>query len=314
MELATSVFLTGATGFIGARLTRRLLAEGVAVSALTLPHEAALLPPGARAFVGDVTDGDAVQQAMRAAAPEAVIHLAAVGVTQPNLPLDVALHINAGGTVHVLQAAREVGARRIVLAGTSYEYGARRAEERLDPFNAYSASKVAAWACARAAYNAWGAPVVWLRLFQVYGPGQCATALVPAATRAALCGDDFPMTGGEQQRDFIFVDDVVDGFLTALTAPQVEGGAFDLGTETLQRVRDVVALIWQLTGARGQMRPGALPYRPGEVPVIPANAARTHQMLGWQAQVTLEEGLRKTIEEMRDCNGTQGGDWGSGNW
>lgn len=299
-ELATSVFLTGATGFIGGRLTRRLLAAGAAVSALTLPDEAALLPAGARALIGDITDSATVTEALRAVRPAVVIHLAAIGITQPHLPLDVAFRVNVGGTINVLQAAREVGVQRVVMAGSSYEYGARRGAEGLDPFNAYSASKVAAWACARAAYNTWGAPVVWLRLFQVYGPGQRNAALVPAAIRAALRGADFPMTGGDQQRDFIFVDDVVDGFLAVLTAPQVGGCAFDLGTETLRRVRDVVALIWQLTGARGQMRPGALPYRPGEVPAIPANAARTHQVLGWQAQVTLEEGLQKTIEEMRD--------------
>jgi nucleoside-diphosphate-sugar epimerase len=297
--LATSVFLTGATGFIGGRLVRRLIAAGATVSALTLPAEAPLLPSSVRAFAGDITDGAAVLEAMRAAQPAVVIHLAAIGITQPNLPLEGAFRVNVGGTINVLQAAREVSVRRLVMAGSSYEYGARRSGEGLDPFNAYSASKVAAWACARAAYNAWDAPVVWLRLFQVYGPGQRNAALVPAAIRAALHGDDFPMTEGDQQRDFVFVDDVVDGFLAALTAPQVEGGAFDLGTETLHRVRDVVALIWQLTSARGQMRPGALPYRPGEVPAIPADAARTHQMLGWQAQVTLTEGLQRTIEEMR---------------
>ena len=71
--------------------------------------------------------------------------------------------------------------RRVVVIGTSYEYGARRSDDGLDPFNTYSASKVAAWAFARAAYNAWGLPVVSVRPFQVYGPGQRSEALVPAA-------------------------------------------------------------------------------------------------------------------------------------
>ncbi len=278
---------------------RRLIAAGATVSALTLPAEAPLLPSSVRAFVGDITDSAVVGEAMRAAHPAVVIHLAAIGITQPNLPLEVAFRVNVGGTITVLQAARDVGVQRVVMAGSSYEYGARRSGEGLDPFNAYSASKVAAWACARAAYNAWETPVVWLRLFQVYGPGQRNAALIPAAIHAALCGVNFPMTAGEQQRDFIFVDDVVDGFLMALTAPHIEGETFDLGTETLHRVRDVVALIWQLTEARGQVQLGALPYRPGEVPAIPADVTRTHRMLGWQAQVTLEEGLQRTIEEMR---------------
>ncbi len=300
LEPGATVLLTGATGFIGARLTQSLLAAGAEVAALTLPAEADRLPSQVHCFPGDVCDEAAVLQAVQAFRPLMIIHLAAIGVTRPNLPFVEAFRVNVGGTINLLNAAGHVGgAQRIVAAGTSYEHGARRNGEGLDPFNAYSASKVAAWACARAAYNAWNAPIVWLRPFQVYGPGQRDAALIPAAIRAALGGADFPMTAGEQQRDFIFVDDVVRGFLAALVAPGIEGHALDLGAGSLHRVRDVVAQIWRLAGARGKMRVGDLPYRPGEVPVIRADADHARQLLGWQAQVPLETGLLRTIEEMR---------------
>lgn len=274
-----------------------MVAAGASVTALVLPGEESLLPDGARAITGDITDASSVNRAIAAAQPALIVHLAAVGITNPDLPLTIASQVNVNGTINVLDAAHGIsGIQRIVLVGSSYEYGARRADDGLDPFNAYSASKVAAWAFARAAYNAWGAPVVWMRLFQVYGPGQREQALIPAAIQAALNGDDFRMTAGEQQRDFIFVEDVVEGLLAAATAPGIEGRALDVGTGQLHRIRTVVERIWALSGARGRILAGALPYRPGEVSAIPADVERTRRLTGWEARVGLEEGLQQTID------------------
>lgn len=302
LKLATHVFLTGATGFIGRRLTQRLVTAGAEVTALVLPGEANLLPDGVRAIPGDITVPETVARAIDAAQPDLVIHLAAIGITNPDLPFTAACAVNVGGVINVLDAARQMKTiNRIVMIGSSYEYGARRADEGLDPFNAYSAAKVAAWAFARAAFNTWGAPVVWMRLFQVYGPGQREQALIPAAIRAALSGDDFPMTAGEQQRDFVFIEDVVEGLLAAAGAPGIEGRALDVGTGQLHRVRAIVERIWALSGARGRILAGALPYRPGEVPAIPADVDRTRRLTGWEAQTGLDEGLQKTILTMRDA-------------
>lgn len=272
------------------------MAAGAEVTALVLPDEVDMLPEGVRAIPGDVTAPETVAEAIGAAQPGLIIHLAAIGITNPNLPFAAACAVNVGGVINILDAARQVETiHRIILIGSSYEYGARRSEDGLDPFNAYSASKVAAWAVARAAYNAWGAPVVWMRLFQVYGPGQREQALIPAAIRAALNGDDFRMTGGEQQRDFVFVEDVVEGLLAAAVSPGIEGRALDVGTGQLHRIRAVVERIWALSGAHGRILAGALPYRPGEVPAIPADVERTRRLMGWESQTGLEEGLQKTI-------------------
>lgn len=301
-QLSTPVFLTGATGFIGRRLAGHLITAGADVTALVLPGEVDLLPDGVRAIPGDITLPESVTEALVAVQPGLIIHLAAIGITNPDLPFTAACAVNVGGVINVLDAARQVETvKRIVLVGSSYEYGARRADDGLDPFNAYSASKVAAWAFARAAYNAWGAPIVWMRLFQVYGPGQCEQALIPAAIQAALSGDDFRMTAGEQQRDFIFVEDVVEGLLAAAVAPDVEGRALDVGTGQMHRIRAVVERIWALSGARGRILAGALPYRPGEVPAIPADVDRTRRLTGWEARMELAEGLQQTISGMRDA-------------
>lgn len=305
--LPSSIFLTGATGFIGCRLIRALLEAKCDVTALVLPGEVEHLPEGVRAIVGDITDGDAVARAFAKVQPEGIFHLAAVGTTDTGLPMAEACRVNVGGMIALLEAVRRLDSvRRIVLIGTSYEYGARRSDDGLDPFNAYSASKVAAWAFARAAYNAWGMPVVSVRPFQVYGPGQRREALVPAAILAALRAEDFRMTKGEQQRDFVYVEDIVHGLIGAMTASDVEGRALDLGTGTLSRVLDVVQRIWDLTGAQGRIVAGALPYRPGEVPAIPADLQRTRQLTGWEPRVSLDQGLVFTIESLRASESCEG--------
>jgi nucleoside-diphosphate-sugar epimerase len=300
------VLVTGAAGFIGLRLARRLAEAGAQVWAGTAPDEppdrVAALPVRVERLVFDLRDAQAVQAAVAEAAPQVVFHLAAVGVTNPKIDPSLALAVNAGGTIHLLEALRErasqgEGAERIALVGTCYEYGAREAVEGLDPFNAYAASKVAAWAFGRIYWRAHSLPVVTVRPFQVYGPDQPAHTLIPAAIGAALAGRDLPMTPGEQERDFIYVDDVVGGMLTAAGAPGIEGEGLDLGTGQAHAIRHVVALIWKMTEAKGQMLPGALPYRPGEVMRIVADADRMARLTGWRAQVELEEGLRQTIQD-----------------
>ncbi len=300
--LPCPVFLTGATGFIGRRLVSMLLDARCEVAALVHPEETYPLPPEVRTFVGDVTDGVAVGRAVESVQPAGIVHLAAIGTANIGLPMRDACRGNVDGVIALLEATRRVATvRRVVMIGTSYEYGARRSDDALDPFNPYSASKVAAWAFARAAYNSWKTPLVWVRPFQVYGPGQHRKALIPSAIYAALHDADFPMTGGEQQRDFVYVDDVARGLIAALRAPHVEGRALDLGTGTLYRVLDVVERIWALTQSRGRIQAGALSYRPGEVSAIPANAHRTRMLTGWEAAVKLDEGLRLTIDHVAEA-------------
>jgi nucleoside-diphosphate-sugar epimerase len=294
--------VTGAAGFIGRRLVQQLVESGARVWAGVAPDEpperVAALPTRVERLAFDLRDAAAVQAAVAEAAPQVVFHLAAVGVTNAGIDPSLALAINAGGTVHLLEASKERGVGRIVLVGTCYEYGAREAVEGLDPFNAYAASKVAAWAFGRMYWRACGLPIVTVRPFQVYGPGQPAGTLIPAAIGAALNGGDFPMTPGEQARDFVYVDDVVAGMMAAAEAPGIEGESIDLGTGQTHAIRQAVARIWEIAEARGRMLPGALLYRPGEVMRIVADADRAARLTGWRARVSLEDGLRRTIEAM----------------
>ena len=275
-------------------MVRHLALAGTEVWTTGLPNEQP--PPGtARHLSLDVRDADAVRAVVVEAAPQVVFHLAAAGVTDPGVDPALALAVNAGGTVRMLEALRERDVWRVVLAGTCYEYGARETVEGLDPFNAYAASKVAAWAFGRMYWRVHGLPIVTVRPFQVYGPGQIPHTLIPAAIRAALAGEDFPMTPGEQERDFIYVEDVVEGMLAAAQAPGIEGQSLDLGTGQAHTVRQVVERVWAITAAQGHILAGALPYRPAEVMRLTADADRTAHLTGWRARVGLDDGLRRTI-------------------
>jgi nucleoside-diphosphate-sugar epimerase len=294
------VLVTGAAGFIGQRLVKCLVEAGARVWAGLAPDEApesvAALTAQVEQKVFDLRDAGAVQTAVTEAAPQVVFHLAAVGVTDPKINPALALEVNVRGTVNLLEAVKERGVERVVLVGTCYEYGARESVEGLDPFNAYAASKVAAWAFGRMYWRAYGLPVVTVRPFQVYGPGQPARTLIPAAIDAALAGRDFPMTPGEQERDFIFVEDVVAGMLATAEEPGIEGESLDLGTGLVHSAQRVVERIWAMTAAPGRVLLGALPYRPGAVMHSVADADRTARLTGWRAQVGLEDGLRRTVE------------------
>ncbi|HDQ72642.1 MAG TPA: SDR family NAD(P)-dependent oxidoreductase [Chloroflexi bacterium] len=299
MNVSQRVLVTGAAGFIGQHLVRRLLEDGAQVWAGIAPAEApervAQLPADVRQISFDVRDTDAVRSAVADVDPQIVFHLAAVGVTDTGVDPQLALIVNAGGAVNVLAALRGRDVKRVVLAGTCHEYGARETSEGLDPLNAYAASKIAAWAFGRAFWRVHGLPVVTARLFQVYGPGQPAHVLIPAAIRAAMDGRDFPMTQGDQARDFVYVADVVDGLIAAALASDLDGHSIDLGMGVPHTVRHVVERIWALTEASGKIQAGVLPYRAGAVMSLIANADRTTRLTGWCAQLGLDDGLRAMV-------------------
>jgi UDP-glucose 4-epimerase len=307
------VLVTGGTGFLGQHLTRRLVGLGaqttVALRDDVESRKRVVLPKEVNLQCGDVRNYDQMYRLVEAVAPDIIFHLAAVGTNDPFIAEEKALQVNLHGTLNLLRAVqgsstgRADRVRRIVVAGTCYEYGDGG---RLDPGNVYAASKVGAWAFCRMYYRAHGTPVVVARPFNIYGPGQNERALIPSAIRAALSGRSFPMTRGEQQRDFLYIDDLVEGLIMLALAKGIEGESIDLGTGEATPVRDVVERIFTLVGEAG-LTPvvawpqiGALPYRPGVIWELVANADRTARLTGWRAKTGLDKGLQITIKAMTE--------------
>jgi nucleoside-diphosphate-sugar epimerase len=301
------VLITGAGGFIGRRLTLALAQAGADVTIVELPSAdlSALdnLLAADRTVIGrvhraalDIREGDALCTLVSRIAPAYVFHLAAVGVTDPFVDLELALSVNLVGTIHLLRACfdRSPGDTppiRLVHTGTPYEYGDSSGEPY--PLNPYGASKAAAFAFARMFHRTRNWPIVTVRPFQVYGPGQPESALIPAAMRAARAGERFRMTAGEQERDFIYVDDVVRGYLRAASRGR-DGQSYDLGWGKTYKLRDVITCLYQLMGGAGTPDFGALPYRPGEVWRLQADPRAASRDLRWGPEIPLDKGLALT--------------------
>lgn len=302
------VLVTGGTGFMGRHLVRALAARGDEVCVVgrrppgALPAEA--LPAGTRYEPTDLALPGAAAALLGRLRPERVFHLAsAVDVRRDLGLLDEQVRSTQMSAVHVARACLEHGVGRLVHVGTCEEYGNGpapfREEQDPAPVSPYSAAKVAATAFVRMLSASFGLPAVVVRPFLTYGPGQTAGQMIPALIRSALDGRDFPMTGGEQTREFNYVDDVVDGFLRAAEAPGVEGLVINIGCGEPRRIRDVATLVLRLLGDPVRAEFGKLPYRPGETWDFYCSNERARRLLGWSPRVGLEDGLQRTIAWFR---------------
>lgn len=297
------VLVTGATGFIGSHLAERLVAEGadvtLAVESGANQTNVASILGKVRAHEVDLRDGQMVQQLAQECQPSKVYHLAAVGVTDPGVAPTLAAQVNVIGTLNLLEALEETDCNCFVNTGTCYEYGHNtppmREDQMVDPINAYAASKSAAWLFCNMYHRTRGYPIVTVRPFTVYGPRQSGRALIPQLILSALRGEEFAMTGGEQTRDFTYVDDVVEGYIRASLSERAIGQTINLGTGEECPIKDVVLKVLKLMGNPMKPMIGELPYRPREVWRLYSDSSKARELLGWKRQVSLEDGLRRTI-------------------
>lgn len=292
------VLMTGATGFIGRVLVPYVLAQPETAVSLLLreTYSGQPLPPPLASHreqlqlvYADLRNYQLTARAVAEAEPEVVIHLAAVGVTDPFMSVDVALRHNLNGTINLARACfdKRFGTGRLVVARTPGEQSS---------MNVYAASKAAAWQFCQMFARTQGWPIVGGMVFQTYGPGQSERNVIPAALQAARSGQDFPMTAGTQRRDWVHVADVAAGLWQTAVSPTLPPATtVELGTGQATSVADVVRLIYTLFGTGGQPLIGRLPSRPGEEPTQVADVAQTEALIGWKTAVSLPDGLRTVI-------------------
>jgi UDP-glucose 4-epimerase len=307
------VVVTGGTGFIGAHLVARLVARGAHVTLAVGPRsaEAPLPEPLARAGVARVAIDPcdrASLEAVVAARPDVVFHLAGfTQVAESWTQIGACFDRNAKATALLVDAVAAAGcARAFVFTSSAQVYGA---PERLPfdesmpahPVSPYAVSKrsaeLACFARRRARVAGSATRFAVLRLFNVFGPGQRPPALVPAMIATCRAGEPVRATKGEQTRDFLYVDDAVDGLIAAADAPGLVGAGEPInlcsGRET--PIRDVILAIARLTATRSPIELGAVPYGAEETMRSFGDNRRAADVLGWRPRVTLEDGLARTI-------------------
>jgi nucleoside-diphosphate-sugar epimerase len=206
---------------------------------------------------------------------DALVHLASPGVSPKKADWAELMYWNVTATLRLVEQARQAGVNRVVVAGTFAEYG--RSADRYDPIPAdapleptygYAASKAAASVALSAYAIEHGMELAYLRVFSAFGDGQYESNFWPALRKAALAGEDFPMTAGEQVRDYLPVEDVAASFWRAATVVAVQTGrplVANIGSGKPVTMRAFAEEWWTRFGATGRLRVGALPYRPNEV-------------------------------------------------
>ncbi len=309
------VLVTGADGFIGSHLTQALAAAGARVTALVqynsfnswgwLDDVPAM--PGVTVQAGDIRDPHYCDGLLRGV--DVVMHLAAlIPIPYSYAAPDSYVETNVGGTLNLCQAARAAGVRRFIHTSTSEVYGTARTvpmdeNHPLTPQSPYSASKIAADAMALSFFYAFGLPVVIARPFNTYGPRQSARAVIPTIISQLVAGAREVQLGDlEATRDFTFVEDTCRGLLALGTLEGAEGEVFHIGSNSEISVGDLLQTIAGLMGVTARparddarMRPAA-----SEVRRLRCDNRKLEAATGFRPQVSLENGLRATIDWFRD--------------
>jgi nucleoside-diphosphate-sugar epimerase len=290
------VLVTGASGFIGRRLTRRLRELGADVE----PASRKSAPHGeeGRWHQIDLAEPEAAQRLVAETQPAAAFHLASqVTESRERRVVLPTFHANLASTVYLLDALAEQGCRRIVQAGSLEE--PEPGDPVSTPASPYAAAKWSAGAYARMFHQLWSTPVVLARLFMVYGPEQRdLSKLVPHLVTSLLIGREPQLGSGKRPVDWVYVDDVVEGLLRLGLAQGVEGLQVDLGSGKLVPVRAVVEQVYALLAPDKQPPFGGVPDRAME-PVRVARVEETGELMGWTPTVPLEEGLARTVDWYR---------------
>lgn len=289
------VLVTGAAGFLGSRLVRRLADAGAIVHTLTRPSRPpAQIPENVRMHPADITDPVAVAGVVETVRPSIVFHLAAYGTLPGQTEKALMERVNVGGTRHVLDACRAAGGPIVVYPASCSELTLTADLRGADQRMLYAATKFTATRLCEAYQREGTGPCIIARLFTAYGPGEPAHRLIPSVARALLSGRSPRVTSGEQRRDFVYIDDLIEGLTTAALAPEAVGQILDLGTGHAVRVKDVVQTLIDISDNSVQAEYGAVEKRSDDRDILQADPVPAARMIGWRAKTSLEDGLRKT--------------------
>jgi UDP-glucose 4-epimerase len=297
--------ITGAAGFLGSTLANRLAREGHQVRGLDdlSTGNPQALSPDVHFTRGDVNDRPKLWTLLQEV--DCVYHLAArVSVPESVLYPREYNAVNVGGTVSLMEAMRDVGVGRVVLISSGAVYGDQgeqplQEDMPLIPRSPYAVSKIAAEYYVRTIGDLWGIETVSLRVFNAYGPGQHLPAshppVIPYFLRQAVRNGTLVVhSEGKQTRDYVYVSDVVRCMVAASTAPNVNGFVINVGSGTETSVRELVRMVLEVSDSQAEVI-----YNPRNDPGVSrmcADLSLARSKLGYQASVSLADGLRLTLD------------------
>lgn len=314
MREIKKALVTGADGFIGSHLTETLLDRGIEVRALAQYNSfnnwgwlEQMHHPGLEVVTGDVRDNNFCREITRGM--DTVFHLAAlIAIPYSYVAPDSYVDTNIKGTLNMCQAARDAGVGRLLVTSTSEVYGTAQyvpidEKHPRQPQSPYSATKIGADALAKSFYNAFDLPVVIARPFNTYGPRQSARAIIPTiisqianGAREIKVGDLTPT------RDFNYVTDTCRGFLALAEADGIEGEEINIATNTEVSMAETLRLIAELMDADVKWVTDPERLRPSKSEVFRLHGSneKIRRFTGWRPEMSLREGLKRTIDWFTD--------------
>ena len=310
------VIVTGSEGFIGSHLTEKLVELGAKVTAFvlynsfntygwidTLKKE---IKDSVRIFIGDIRDEANVRKALKD--QDIVFHLAAL-IAIPysyNAPCSY-FETNVLGTLNVMQSAREFGCTKVIHTSTSEVYGTAiytpiDEKHPLQGQSPYSASKISADKVAESYYKSFSVPIAVIRPFNTYGPRQSARAVIPTIISQALTGDKINLGNISTVRDMNYIKDTVQGFVKIAQSNKSIGEVINIGSGIGLTIKEIADTVIKLLKRNVKINLDKMRLRPekSEVGVLICDNRKASKLIDWTPKFTLEEGLMKTIEWIKN--------------
>lgn len=306
------ILITGGAGFIGSHVGRQLVADGhevVVLDDINDYYDPAIKRgnlaerlPGATLIEGDIRDKEVVRRAFDAGPIGAVIHLAARAGVRPSLKdPELYLSTNINGTYNMLEAARQNGVKKFLFASSSSVYGVNPkvpfAEDDLlqRTISPYAMTKLAGEHLCSNFSHLHGIQTICLRFFTVYGPGQRPDLAIHKFTRWINEGRPVEMYGdGDTERDYTYVDDIVQGVLGAFHYEDAAFDIFNLGESQTTKLRDLIAAIESSLGKKAIIT--RMPEQPGDVPRTFADISKARRLLNYQPTTKIKDGIPKFVD------------------
>lgn len=297
--------VTGASGYIGTRLVRKLMVNGYRIIALDMRFSSTFTEEfgsSVKYVEGDILDEEKLVTIFEKEAVEYIYHMAGLkNRTNKVEEFSLLNKVNFGGTLSVLTAAVQYGKiKHIVLMGTTEEYGSANApfteETQERPNSAYGLSKLSATKLARLFYTQYKVPVTVLRPSITYGPEQGLEMFLPAMIDTLVKEHPFKMSPGEQVRDFLYIEDLVEAIIACCEEPQLEGEVVNVASGVSLQLKEVAIYVAKMLGREDLLEVGAIPYRGFEIMNYSINIEKLLKLSSWRPTTSFEDGLRIMID------------------
>jgi len=299
------ILITGGAGFIGANFIRRLTELGYDVN-LILKKSSNLwrikdVLGEVKVYYVDLLDKNKLAKTVKKINPVFIIHLATYSNYSNQSDVEQMMNVNIKGTLNLLIASKNINYKMFINTGSSSEYGIKsepmKENDSLEPISFYAATKASSTFLCQVFAREYNKPVVTLRPFSVYGPLEEEKRFVPTIVKAVIKNKPIKITSGEQRRDFIYIQDVVDIYIKTMSyGKKLSGQIFNVGTGVEYTNDEVVQTLFKVTGKEVKVEKGAFPKRLWDTSHWVADISKTKKLLNWKPKFSLEDGLKETYK------------------